>query len=138
MSETPVITIVGIRDVTIPGKRITFSLSCQLTHAGTIITSGGARGTNTVAHKGALQTQGETICVLDRGLDYPYLIGDTNLRNWVTEDDMVILEYPSNIPGSKVVSPIRSRIISGLSCDVLVVEAAAKSGSLITVNLALE
>ena len=130
--------MVGTRDATISGKKIAFSLSYQLARAGTIVISGGARGIDTAAHKGALQAQGKTVCVLGCGLDYPYLMENAGLRDWIAESGAVISEYPPDMPGSKAAFPIRNRIISGLSCGVLVVEAAAKSGSLITADLALE
>ncbi|WP_169008052.1 DNA-processing protein DprA [Faecalispora jeddahensis] len=138
VDEMPAIAMVGTRDATISGKKIAFSLSYQLARAGAVVISGGARGIDTAAHKGALQAQGKTVCVLGCGLDYPYLMENAGLRDWIAESGAVISEYPPDTPGSKAAFPIRNRIISGLSCGVLVVEAAAKSGSLITADLALE
>ncbi|WP_283607170.1 DNA-processing protein DprA [Faecalispora anaeroviscerum] len=138
VDEMPSIAMVGTRDATISGKKIAFSLSYQLARAGAVVISGGARGIDTAAHKGALQAQGKTVCVLGCGLDYPYLMENAGLRQWVAESGALVSEYPPDSPASKGAFPIRNRIISGLSCGVLVVEAAAKSGSLITADLALE
>lgn len=138
VDELPAIAMVGTRDATASGKKIAFSLSYQLAKAGAVVISGGARGIDTAAHKGALQAQGTTVCVLGCGLDFPYLMENAGLRDCIAQTGALISEYPPDIPGSKAAFPIRNRIISGLSSGVLVVEAAAKSGSLITADLALE
>ena len=138
VDEQPAIAMVGTRDATLSGRKIAFSLSYQLARAGAIVISGGARGIDTAAHKGALQAQGKTICVLGCGLEYPYLMENAQLRQCIAESGALVSEYPLKTPGSKVAFPIRNRIISGLSSGIVVVEAAAKSGSLITAGLALE
>ncbi|MBE6832004.1 DNA-processing protein DprA [Faecalispora sporosphaeroides] len=138
VDEMPAIAVVGTRDATISGKKIAFSLSYQLARAGAVVISGGARGIDTAAHRGALQARGKTVCVLGCGLEHPYLMENAGLRDWIAESGAVISEYPPDSPASRAAFPIRNRIISGLSCGVLVVEAAAKSGSLITADLALE
>lgn len=138
VDEMPSIAMVGTRDATISGKKIAFSLSYQLARAGAVIISGGARGIDTAAHKGAMQAQGKTVCVLGCGVNYPYLMENASLRECVAEFGALVSEYPPDAPASRGAFPIRNRIISGLSCGVLVVEAAAKSGSLITADLALE
>ncbi|WP_085833663.1 DNA-processing protein DprA [Clostridium merdae] len=138
VDEMPSVAMVGTRDATISGKKIAFSLSYQLARAGAVIISGGARGIDTAAHKGAMQAQGKTVCVLGCGVNYPYLMENAGLRECVAEFGALISEYPPDAPASRGAFPIRNRIISGLSCGVLVVEAAAKSGSLITADLALE
>lgn len=136
--ENPAIAVVGTRNATTSGRKIAFSLSYQLAQAGAIVVSGGAKGVDTAAHKGALQAGGVTVCVLGCGLEYPYLMENASLRESVCTSGAVVSEYPLFTPGSKAAFPIRNRIISGLSSGVLVVEAAAKSGSLITANLALD
>lgn len=138
VDEMPSIAMVGTRDATISGKKIAFSLSYQLARAGAVIISGGARGIDTAAHKGAMQAQGKTVCVLGCGVNYPYLMENAGLRECVAEFGALVSEYPPDAPASRGAFPIRNRIISGLSCGVLVVEAAAKSGSLITADLALD
>ena len=137
-SAMPSIAVVGTRTATQSGRKIAFSLSYQLAQAGAVVVSGGARGVDTAAHKGALQAGGITLCVLGCGLEYPYLMENASLRESICTSGAVLSEYPLRTPGTKAAFPIRNRIISGLSSGVLVVEAAAKSGSLITANLALE
>lgn len=138
VDELPAVAMVGTRDATASGKKIAFSLSYQLARAGAVVISGGARGIDTAAHKGALQAQGKTVCVLGCGLDFPYLMENAGLRDCIAQTGALVSEYAPDTAGSKAAFPIRNRIISGLSCGVLVVEAAAKSGSLITADLALE
>ena len=134
----PSVAVVGTRGATFSGRKIAFGLSCQLAGAGAVVVSGGARGIDTAAHKGALQAGGKTVCVLGCGLDFPYLMENAGLRDSIALCGAVISEYPLGTPGSKRAFPIRNRIISGLCDGTLVVEAAAKSGSLITADLALE
>ena len=100
--------------------------------------SGGALGIDTASHKGALQAGGKTVCVLGCGIDFTYLMGNAQLREAITHSGAVISEYPPNTQAINSNFPIRNRIISGLTLGTLVVEAAGKSGSLITADYALE
>lgn len=138
VDHIPAIAVVGTRDATLSGKRVAFQLSSQLAKAGAVVVSGGALGIDAAAHKGALQSGGCTVCVLGCGLEFPYLKENEGIRDAAALNGAVITEYPLDTPGSKTTFPVRNRIISGLSAGVLVVEAAAKSGSLITADLALE
>ena len=79
VDEMPAIAVVGTRDATISGKKIAFSLSYQLARAGAVVISGGARGIDTAAHRGALQARGKTVCVLGCGLEHPYLMENGTL-----------------------------------------------------------
>ncbi len=132
------IAVVGTRHATRDGLEISFNFGYQLAGSGAIIVSGGAKGIDTQAHKGAVQAGGKTICVLGCGIDYAYLMENASLREAIAQAGAVISEYPVNTPPSKGNFPIRNRLISGLCAGVLVVEAAAKSGSLITAHTALE
>jgi len=134
----PSIAVVGTRNATSAGIKIAFDFSYQLAKAGAVVVSGGAKGIDTAAHKGALQAGGKTVCVLGCGIEYNYLMDNASLRAAIAQSGAVVSEYPFNTPPSKMSFPIRNRIISGLSAGTLVVEAAGKSGSLITANLALE
>lgn len=138
VDSQPAIAVVGTRNATNTGVKIAFEFSYQLAKAGAIVVSGGALGIDTAAHKGALQAGGKTICVLGCGIEYNYLMDNASLRTAIAQSGAVVSEYPFNTPPSKMSFPIRNRIISGLSAGTLVVEAAGKSGSLITANLALE
>lgn len=138
VDSQPSIAVVGTRNATNAGIKIAFEFGYQLAKAGAVVVSGGALGIDTAAHKGALQAGGKTVCVLGCGIEYRYLMDNASLRAAIAQSGAVVSEYSFNTPPSKMSFPIRNRIISGLSAGTLVVEAAGKSGSLITANLALE
>lgn len=134
----PVIAIVGTRRATATGRSAARSIAFELAKQGAVVVSGGALGVDTAAHQGALQAGGKTVCVLGCGLDAEYLMANASLRDAAAANGALISEYP---PGTQPMSsnfPIRNRIISGLSLGTLVVEAAARSGSLITADFALD
>lgn len=132
------IAMVGTRNATQYGVMTSHVLSASLSKLGVIIVSGGALGIDTASHIGALEAGGTTVCVLGCGIDHRYLMSNAQLRKNIAQTGAVISEYP---PGTKSFPhnfPVRNRILSGLSDGVVVVEADEKSGSLITVNHALE
>ncbi|NLY42667.1 MAG: DNA-protecting protein DprA [Clostridiaceae bacterium] len=136
--ESIAVAVVGSRNASPYGKNIAESLSFQLAQRGIMIVSGAARGIDACAHKGALKAGGQTIAVLGCGIDIDYPPENAELIDYIKKFGAVISEYP---PGTQPIPgyfPARNRIISGLSCGVLVVEAGKKSGSLITADLALE
>lgn len=137
-SVMPGISVVGTRKATATGVSIARSFSYELARNGATVVSGGALGIDTAAHKGALQANEITVCVLGCGIDYNYLMGNASLRAAIANSGAVISEYPPHTQPSSSNFPIRNRIISGLSLGTLVVEAAGKSGSLITADFALE
>lgn len=132
------IGIVGTRNATAYGKRTSHVLAGSLAKVGVIIISGGAVGIDSLSHTAALEVGGETLCVLGCGINYPYLMANARMRNTIAERGALISEYPPDYPPGKYTFPERNRIISGLSDGVLVIEAGAKSGSLITARNALE
>lgn len=136
--KTPSLSIVGARKATQSGKHAANSLAYSLAKAGMVIVSGGALGIDTEAHKGALLANGKTVCVLGCGIGVNYLMENASMREAISHSGAVISEYPPDTPVNGRNFPIRNRIISGLTLGTLVVEAAAKSGSLITANYALE
>ncbi len=106
---------------------------------GVCIVSGFARGIDTYAHKGAIAARGKTIAILGCGLDVIYPPENVELyKQIIINNGAVITEYPLGTLPEKHHFPIRNRIISGLSDGVLVVEAKQRSGTLITVEHALE
>lgn len=132
------ISIVGTRKATDAGKTAARSFAFGLAKQGVTVVSGGALGIDTAAHKGALQAGGETVCVLGCGIDVNYLMANAELRETIAAKGALISEYPPSTQATGSNFPIRNRIISGLSLGTLVVEAAAKSGSLITADYALD
>lgn len=131
------IALVGSRKVTPYGKAAAELLGRELAAQGISVVSGGAYGVDTEAHKGALKA-GITEAVLACGLDNPYPASNRKLFEEITEKGALISEYPPGTAPMKVFFPIRNRIISGMCRGTVVVEAAEKSGSLITANFALE
>ena len=132
------IAIVGSRKATSYGFEMGEELACRLASFGITITSGMARGIDTSAHKGALAAKGRTIAVLGCGHDIIYPPENKVLMECIINSGAVISEY---LPGTAPIQrnfPARNRIISGLSFGVIIVEAAANSGSLITADFALE
>lgn len=131
------IAIVGARRATPYGKNIAHMMGAELAETGVWVVSGAARGIDTAAHQGAL-TKGYTMAVLGCGVDVHYPPENSKLLAHIAECGAVISEYsPSTLahPGH---FPARNRIINGLSRGVVVVEAAEKSGALITADFALE
>jgi len=132
------LAIVGSRASTSYGRKTAHSLSKRLAAAGVTIVSGLALGIDSQAHMGAIEAEGNTIAVLGCGIDVVYPKQNRQLFEQVVENGVVISEYPLGAQPEGFRFPARNRIISGLCKGVLVVEAAKKSGSLITAQLALD
>jgi len=136
-SEPQAIAIVGSRRCTAYGRHVAEQLAAELAESGFTIVSGLARGIDTAAHKGALKW-GRTIAVLGSGVDIVYPPENKALFREITNAGLLISEYPPGTPPIAAHFPARNRLISGLACGVVVVEAAEKSGALLTVDFALE
>jgi DNA processing protein len=132
------IALVGSRRPTAGGRRIAESFAAGLSRAGFAITSGLAEGIDAAAHGGALAAGGLSIAVCGTGLDVCYPPCNAGLAARLAERGAVISEFPPGTPPLPHHFPRRNRIISGLSVGVLVIEAARRSGSLITARLAAE
>ena len=132
------VAMVGSRMATEYGRQITGRISRELAAKGVTIVSGGARGIDTEAHKGALAAKGRTISVLGCGIDVVYPSENRELFERIAESGAVITEYPVGTPPEPGNFPKRNAIISGASLGVVVIEAADDSGSLITANCSLE
>lgn len=132
------IAIVGSRRATLYGRLMANSLARDLARYGAAVVSGMARGIDTFAHRGTLEGGGRTIAVLGSGLDVVYPRENASLMKEIATTGTVISEFPLGTKPLKQNFPRRNRIIAGLSMGVLVVEAAAKSGALITADYALE
>lgn len=134
----PGIALVGSRAATSHGLEMTRRLAHDLSSAGFVITSGLARGIDSVAHSAALAAGGSTIAVLGCGLDRIYPREHSELAQNIRRAGAVVSEFPPLCPPLPHHFPLRNRIISGLSHAVVVVEAPEKSGALITAAAAAE
>lgn len=134
--DRPPVAIVGARNASAGGMRLARDFATDLGRAGFVIVSGLARGIDTAAHQGALPTG--TIAVIGGGLDVFYPPENEALQRRLSEDGLILAEMPPGTPIQPALFPRRNRIISGISLGVLVVEAALKSGSLITARLAAD
>lgn len=132
------LAIVGSRNATAQGKANASSFARCLSQDGVCIVSGLALGIDAAAHEGALDGAGSTIAVVGTGPDIAYPTRNRALRERIVRSGCIVSEYlPGTAPNASNF-PKRNRIISGLSAGVLVVEAAARSGSLITAHVAIE
>ena len=132
------IGIVGTRTASDYGLKNSYKIGYSLAKFGVCTVSGGALGVDCAAHRGTLAADGMTICVLGCGINYNYLRENEGMRKAITNRGAVISEYPPDTPPKSYHFPQRNRIIAALSNGVLIIESGAKSGSLITANLALD
>ncbi len=132
------IAVVGSRTPTDYGRKAARDFSSALGKAGFMIVSGMARGIDTAAHQGALDAGADTIAVLGSGLGNIYPPENRPLFDRIQKNGAVLSEFPLDAPPLGAHFPVRNRIIAGMSLGTLVIEAAKKSGSLITARLACE
>lgn len=134
----PQIAMVGSRNPTPTGAESAYQFAASLAHAGLCVTSGMALGIDAQSHRGAISTGAPTIAVVGTGIDRTYPASHKSLARTIAGQGAIISEFPLGLPPLAKNFPQRNRIISGLSLGVLVVEAALKSGSLITARQALD
>jgi DNA processing protein len=132
----PQLSIVGSRNPSPGGRDTAFQFAASLAAAGLGITSGLAEGIDSAAHRGALAAQGITLAVLGSGVDVIYPQANRPLSEQIRRQGALISEFPLGTPPRRENFPQRNRIIAALSLGTLVVEAARRSGSLITARLA--
>lgn len=133
------VAIVGSRKATPYGVQTAERIACGLAENGVTVVSGGARGIDSAAHEGALRGESPTVVALACGLDHVYPPENKNLFQKVIDNGSTIIsEYPPGTPPLGRQFPARNRIIAGMSRGILVVEAAERSGALITSDFALE
>jgi DNA processing protein len=132
----PQLSIVGSRNPTPAGRDTAFDFAAALAARGLAITSGLAEGIDSAAHRGALAAQGITLAVLGNGIDSIYPRSNQRLSEQIRHRGALISEFPLGTPPRRENFPQRNRIIAALSLGTLVVEAARRSGSLITARLA--
>ncbi|OAA31208.1 DNA processing protein DprA [Kosmotoga arenicorallina S304] len=138
LMEKNTIAIVGSRKATSYGTNIAKNFSKELDKRGFVIVSGLAAGIDSCAHRGSLDAGGRTIAVLGTGIDVVYPSGNRDLFQKILKRGCIISEFLPGTPPLKQNFPRRNRIIAGLARVVVIVEAAIKSGSLITAKIALE
>ncbi|RAK11108.1 DNA processing protein [Halanaerobium saccharolyticum] len=137
--QLPAVAIIGSRNSTLYGRKITSKTASELAKMGVNIISGLARGIDSTAHQGALAADGGiTTAVLGNGFDYLYPSQNKLLSQKIMDKGLMLTEFNPEIAPRANNFPRRNRIISGLSDLILVVEAGEKSGTLITVDYALE
>ena len=134
----PQLAIVGSRNPSAQGRETAFAFAKFLARQGLAITSGLATGIDTEAHRGAIAAEGTTIAVLGSGVDLIYPAENTALSRQIMRRGALISEFPLGTPVRRGNFPQRNRIIAAMSSGTLVVEAARRSGSLITARLAGE
>jgi DNA processing protein len=132
------IAVVGSRNATEYGISVTRRLCRDLASRGVTVVSGMARGIDTAAHVGAMSAGGQTVAVLGSGFHQVYPAANQTLFNKISQTGGVFSEFELDTGPEPHHFPLRNRIISGMSLGVVVVEAAGKSGSLITARLAAE
>lgn len=134
----PRVAVVGTRNSTVYGERVTRILTRALVRSGASIISGMARGIDATAHRTALEEGGNTVAVLGTGVDVPYPVGHRSLHQTIAEKGLVISENPVGARAQKGSFPKRNRIIAALAPVTIVVEAGFRSGALNTAGQALE
>lgn len=134
----PALAVVGSRNATAQGISNAQKFSESLSHAGLCIVSGMALGIDTAAHQGGLCGAGSTVAVIGTGADIIYPARNRALAHQIADSGCIVSEYALGTPALAANFPRRNRIISGLAQGVLVIEAAAQSGSLITARMAAE
>lgn len=132
----PSAAIVGTRKASSYGQNIASALAQSLAENSIITISGGARGIDSCAHRGALGVDGITVAVFGTSIDKAYPAENKDLFSRITERGAIISEYPFDSGGDKWHFPERNKIIAGLASRVVVAEAGEKSGALITANFA--
>lgn len=139
LQQAPAIAVVGARNGTQLGYDIAREFAFELAKAGFVVVSGLALGIDTYAHRGALEASSRTFAVLGCGPDVIYPRSNQRIREGILKNHGALLsEYPPGVIARPWHFPIRNRIISGMCVGTLVVEASARSGSLITARLAAE
>jgi DNA processing protein len=136
--RVPSVAIVGSRAASPYALEVARRLGADLARRNIAVVSGMARGVDSAAHRGALEGGGVTIAVFGCGVDVIYPPEHRALADRIADRGALVSEFPPGTPPLKAYFPQRNRIISGLSLAVVIVEAAEKSGSLITADFAME
>lgn len=133
--SSPALAVVGSRNASVQGAANAENFAKALSRAGLTIVSGMALGIDAAAHRGGLQGAGSTVAVIGTGADIVYPARNRSLAHEIADKGCIVSEYPLGTPAIASNFPRRNRLISGLARGVLVIEAAAQSGSLITARI---
>ncbi len=134
----PALALVGSRNPTTGGAQNAFEFARHLGATGFCIVSGLAQGIDAAGHRGALAAGAPTVAFLGHGIDRVYPAGNRELARDIARHGALVSEFPLGTAPNRALFPQRNRLISGLSLGTIVVEAARRSGSLITARLAAE
>jgi DNA processing protein len=132
------VSVVGARNCSALGNEIAHDIGAGLAGAGVCVISGAARGIDAASHRGALAAGGNTIAVLGSGVDVPYPKGSRQLIERAARDGAVVSEYAPGVEAEPFRFPARNRIVAALGRALVVVEGAKGSGSMISVDHALD
>lgn len=138
LKELPTVAVVGTRHPTHYGRAMSSDISAGLAIAGAAVVSGMARGCDMEAHAGALKAKGFTAAVLGTGVDVVYPRENKKLYDEICKTGVALSELPMGTGPRPYNFPLRNRIISGVSLGVVVVEAPARSGALMTASISLD
>ena len=138
VAQLPPVAIVGARNASAGGRHMAREMAATLAREGYAIVSGMAAGIDAAAHEGALSAEGGTVAVLACGIDVPYPRFNANLMERIAEEGLLLTEMPPGTTPRPELFPRRNRLVAGMSLGTVVVEAARRSGSLITARLAAE
>jgi DNA processing protein len=138
LDSEPAVTLVGARRASAYGRTVAGDLGRLLAAAGVTVVSGLAHGVDSAAHTGALEGHGGTIAVLGAGADRPYPAGQHRLYERIAARGLVLSELPPGARPYRWTFPARNRIMAALGAMTVVVEAASRSGSLITAEMSLD
>ena len=136
--KMPAIAVIGSRRCTTYGRKVARTLARDFVRSGVAVVSGLARGIDAESHRGVIEAGGVTMAVLGNSLDICYPPEHDRLSERILEKGVLLSEYPPGTEPAKYRFPERNRLISGFSRGVVVVEAGARSGTMITVNTALD
>ena len=136
--EKKSVAIVGTRMPSAYGKLVTENFAKEIAKSGVVVISGLAYGVDSISHRATLDVCGKTIAVLGGGFDKIYPSEHTDLAKKIEENGLLISEYSPSFVATRYSFPQRNRIVAGLSDGVLITEAGAKSGTIITKDFALD
>lgn len=136
--EDDFFAIVGTRRPSLYGKQMAEEFSAALAGSGFVIVSGLAYGIDAIAHEAALDAGGRTIAVLGSGLDHLSPACNIPLAKRIVQNGSIITEFEADVEPNKKTFPQRNRIIAGMSCSALIIEAPERSGALITARFSLD